>query len=214
MFDFWKKVKPKKPKYAAELTLLSDKGLADVVRKMFEYQNTAQKAHFLVAYENFRIYFSVFSSAAKKTNEFESSLEGMAAFLDEAGQKYSGTSVSDEANSRRFSYLYLAALLKILHARARVRPELWDAVAGIWLQLLPGARALRETIDRTILWTADEVVFFQDIKTEDDGENYCLALMAPPEIQYHQIIKDWQEKDLTPEIKAELRAMDKLFRGE
>jgi hypothetical protein len=151
---------------------------------------------------------------AKKANEFESSLEGMAAFLDATRQKYSGTSANDEANSRRFFYLYLAALLKILHARARAKPELWDAVAAIWLQLLPGAHALRETIDRTSLWTVDEVVFFQDIKTEIDGENYCLALMAPPEIRYHQIITDWQEKDLSPEIKEELRAMERLIHDE
>lgn len=214
MFSFWKKEKPQKPEYAAELFSLSDKGLADLIRKTFENQNQVVAALFLIAYENFSIYFSVFSNAAKESNEFKNSLEGMAAFLDASRRKYSGTSTNDEANSRRFFYLYLVALLRILHVRANAKPELWDAVAAIWLQLLPGAHALRKTIDRTNLWTADEVAFFQDIRTEIDGENYCLSLMAPPEIRYHQIIIDWQEKDLSPEIKEELRAMERLVRGE
>lgn len=214
MFGFLKKGKPQKPQQAAELFALSDEGLADLIRKTFESQDKVVGALFLVAYENLPVYFSVFSRAAEEEKEFDNSMEGMAVFLDSTRRKYSGTSISDETNSRRFFYLYLAALLKVLHARAKARPELWDAVAAIWVQLLPGAHALRETLDRTNLWTPDEVVLFQDIKTGMEGENFCLSFMAPSEIRYHQTIRDWQEKDLSPEIIAELRATERLLRGE
>ena len=218
MFRFWKSKSKSSARdaedRASQPSRLSDEALLDIIRRTFEIESDIVGALFLVAYENFNIYYSVFIKALETSKDYPTSLEGMAAYLDAYRGKYSGTSVNDEANARRFFYLYVAALLKIAHARAKAKPELWDGIATVWVALLPGARALRRTIDTTNLWTADETVFFQSIRTEDEGENYCLALMAPSEIRYHRKVTEWQERDLSPEVRADLREMAKLLRGE
>jgi hypothetical protein len=212
MFGFLRK----KPKKTQEIPLgeLNDASLVESLKSYFRQQNDIVCALFLIAHENFPVYFSVFSEAAKSSKDLPGTLEGMAAFLDVQRQKYSGTSISDQVNSRRFFYLYLVALLKTLHARAKVKPELWDATAAIWVSLLPGARAIRRVIDSTRLWSPDEVEWFKDIRSEQDGEKHCLDFMAPSEIRHHQIINEWLEKDLQPDIKAELHELEKLIRGQ
>ena len=119
-----------------------------------------------------------------------------------------------EMGSRRVLYTFLASLLRIAHERARKNPDLWNSIADVWVALLPGARKLREVIDRTKLWSDDETLWFSDVKTEMDGENYCLAHLAPQEIRYHDKISAWQERDLPPDIIAQIREDEKLIRGE
>lgn len=184
-----------------------------MICQTFEGQPDVVGALFLVACENFPVYFSAFAEAAKESAEFSPSLEGMASFLDRERAKHSGQSVHDEAGSRRYFYLFLAALLKALHARAKQKPALWDAVAAVWVALLPRARALRRVLDSTSLWTSDEIAYFKDIRTAGDGENYCLSQLAPSEIRYHGSVKYWLERDLSPEARAELEKMDQLLRG-
>ena len=93
-------------------------------------------------------------------------------------------------------------------------PLLWDDIAGIWVTLLPGARSIRKVIDETALWTSDETDYFETVKTEQDGESYCLSVLAPAEIRYHAKISAWQEKDLPPDVIASLRETEKLIRGD
>lgn len=214
MFGFWKS-KPAAPRSADSLpgpADLSDDALIGLLRQTFDSHNEVVAALFLVAYENFFVYSNLFYNAAQSSNEYPASMDGLVRFLAAGYAKHSSDSVDDEANRRRFFYLYLAALLKIAHERAKRNPVLWDAVAGIWVSLLPGARALRKTLDRTGLWKPDEIEFFQDIKTPDDGQTYCESLMLPSEIRYHARIKSWRERDLSPEVRAELDKIDKLFR--
>ena len=193
---------------------LSDEKMLGVIRETFAAHNEAASALFLVAYENFFVYSSIFMRAEEREPRYGASLDGLAVFLEESRLKLSGASIQEEVGSRRFFYLYLATLLKIIEGRADKRPELWEDIALLWVQLLPGARALRKTLDCTQLWTVDEIIYFKDIDTEEDGEKYCLQIMIPPEIRYNSIIIEWQERDLSPEVKAELRAIEALMRGE
>ncbi|HET7561450.1 MAG TPA: hypothetical protein VFJ87_03615 [Rhodanobacteraceae bacterium] len=201
------------PKQTLELTRLSDEALASVIHKTFQGQSDAVGALFLVAYENFPVYFSAFEEAVKESAEFPPSLEGMVSFLDRERAKHAGQSIRDEASSRRYFYLLLAALLNALHARAKQKPALWEAVAAVWVALLPGARALRRVLDSTSLWTTDEIAYFKDVRTEDEGESYCLSQLVPSEIRYHSVVQDWLERDFSADVRAELGKMDKFRHG-
>lgn len=184
--------------------------LITVIRSTFEAEQPVAGALFLIAYENLPIYYTAFVRAAKEERGVSPTMEGFAKFLAGEHAKWVTSSTESEINRRLF-YLYTAAMLNIAHARARVRPELWDEICAVWIALLPGARGLRKTIDTTVLWKPSETEFFATIQTEQEGEHYCLSFLVPPEIRYHEKINEWLEKDLPPEVRAELRAMDKQF---
>jgi len=196
---------------ASEFT---DADLIEFIQKVFARQKPVVAALFLVALENLPVYYSVFSNAMRDGGEHPDSMEGMVAFVLDAHAKHQGTSDYDEVNKRRWFYLYVAALLKIAHRRARSKPELWDSVADIWVLLMDGARELRATLDRTDLWKPNEVDFFTKVASEQDGERYVESLLIPEEIRYHAKLRAWAERDLSPEIREELAKMDKLIRGE
>lgn len=79
---------------------------------------------------------------------------------------------------------------------------------------MPGARALRSTIDRTSIWKPTEVDFFNEVRTEDDGEKFIETILIPNEIRYHKKLMEWHERDLPQDIRDELARMDKMIRGE
>jgi hypothetical protein len=224
MLNFFRS-KPSQPpqpdkEYVSALKL-SDGALVDLLREMFEQQHVDFGALFLVGDENWPVYYGVFCDAVNKDAEgsktsppYPPTIEGYVEFLAAAKARLQPGSADYEIGSRRILYLYLASLLRLAHRRASEKPELWDSVAEIWVALLPGARKLREVIDRTRLWGTEESIWFRDLRTEEDGEHYCLAHMAPPEIRYHKKVEDWLEKDLPPDVIASLREIDKHMGGE
>lgn len=217
MFGFFKRKPPAPPvKPRRSLPLVSEmteQQLIESIRGTFANSHVTVAALFLVAHENFTPWFSVFcNSTAGEKREYPATLDGWIEFLADSHAQFTTDSVHDEVNSRRFFYLYLSALLRLLHAKAKARPELWDAVAEIWIPLLEGGRALRATLDRTSLWKPDEIEYFAHIHNEDEGERYVESMMMPAPIRYHAKVKDWRDRDLTPEQRAELDAdMKKLF---
>ena len=90
--------------------------------------------------------------------------------------------------------------------RAKEQPALWERLADVWAALLPGAAVLRRTLDTTQLWSPSETTFFDSVKTEKDGESYCVAHAMPPELRDHKKIWDWLWRDTPPELRAELEA--------
>ena len=156
-------------------------------------------ALFLVAWENVPVYYPSFHKAMEEERLFPANLEGMSSFFAAEHAKHQSQSEADEVARRRSFYFYVAALLKVAHQRAKSKPELWDEIVEIWVALLPGARALRATLDRTQLWRAEQTEFFDTIRTEDEGEWHILHIVMPSNLRYHQKVVDWQERDLTPE---------------
>ena len=206
---------PPKPQRLFPLAFeLKDDELIRFIRGVFEGQKPLVAALFLVALENLPVYYSVFCNAMRESKEHTASMDGMVAFVLEAHAQHQGRSDADELNKRRWFYLYVAALLNIAHARARLKPELWDPIADIWVLLMDGARQLRATIDRTELWKPSEVDFFSDVKSEEDGERFIESVLLPKEIRYHAKLLACFERDLSAEVKEELAKMDKLIRGE
>ena len=159
-------------------------------------------ALFLVAYENVYPYFPSFQRAMEEDQLFAPTIEGMADFHLAEYAKRMGTSEADEVGRRRFHYFYIATLLKTLQKRAKNDESLWNDIVEIWVAVLPGARAIRSTLDKTSLWRAEHIDVFASIKNEDEGEWYCLHMLVPKEIRYHRRIQDWLERDLTPEQRA------------
>jgi hypothetical protein len=216
VFEFFKR-KPAaqlaKPRRSLALVSeMTEQQLIDSIRVTFTNSHVIVAALFLVAYENFKPYFSVFCrSMPGEMREYPATLEGMIEFLADAHAQYAGNSIANEVNSRRFFYLYVSALLRLLHVRAKARSELWDTVAEVWVPLLEGGRALRATLNRTSLWKPNEIDYFADVHNEDEGERYVEELMMPKEVRYHAKVEEWRDRDLTPEQRAAVKEMDKLF---
>ena len=133
---------------------------------------------------------------------FSPTIEGMADFHLVEYSKRMGNSEAEEIGRRRFYYFYIAAILKTLQKRAKTDANLWNEIVKVWVALLPGARAIRTTLDKTSLWRDEHIDVFDPIQTEDEGEWHCLRIMVPKEIRYHAKIQDWLERDLTPEQRA------------
>jgi len=219
MFSFWKS--KRKPSLTAATDILprsielSDDVLVRFILKILSSQNLTVSALFLVAYENSRVYYSVFldSVQSAKTEQYAPSFDGMVDWLISLYSRHMGTSTEDEFARRRTFYLYLAILLKIAHTRAKANPSLWELIVDVWLRLLEGSRVLQTTLlEKTSLWTADEITYFQHIKSSDDGQNYCLSLMVPSEIRYHPKISQWLVRDLPENVRAQIQKSDELFR--
>ena len=199
---------------ASEPVEFDDRTLMSMILGTFKGKPDAVGALFLVAHMNLEVFFHFFKRNATPGVGYPPTMWGFSGFLAAEGRKRTSSSFEDEASRRRFFYFYIDALLRVALERAAVRPVLWDDIADIWLALVPGARALRKTLDKTSLWTKEEAAYFDDIKTEQEGEEYWLRFLAPEEIRYHKKVFAWYEKDLSPEVLADLRETDKLIRGD
>jgi hypothetical protein len=211
----------RKPKEPAERVFTEQRGiessedehLLNALMRTVRHRLPLVPAMCLIAYENVFLVRTVFEHVAKITPACAPSLEDLARWLEQEHARFTSGSIEDEANSRRYLYFHTAVLLTIAHARAQQRPALWDGLADIWVALLPGAAALRKTLDTTILWSPSETAFFDDVKTERDGEHYCANHMMPPELRNHPKIWDWLWRDVPAEQRAELeRSIEETMR--
>jgi hypothetical protein len=215
MFNLFKR----RPKLAsgdthpASAVEFDDGKIISAILDAFKGQPDIVGALFLVAHMNLKTLFHFFKREAAQSG-YPPTMWGFSGFLAAEGRKRTSASVEDEASRRRFNYFYIASLLQVAIDRATRRPALWDDIADIWLALVPGARALRKTLDKTSLWSADEAAYFAEIKSEDEGEKYWLGFLAPDAIRYHQKVFAWYERDLSPEAIASIRETEKLMRGE
>ena len=193
----------------SKATELSDGALTGLLINQFEQQHARSSALFLVGYFNWVSYYSAFKHtvAAQSAGKYIGTLDGYVTFLSELSARHTSDSVPDVIASRRSFHLFLSTLLKIAQNRVRANGGSWDDIAEVWIRLLPGARLLGKTLDETALWDSDDIREFEKIKTELDGESFCLAHLAPEEVRYHPKIQEWLEKDLPLEIKAELESM-------
>ncbi|QBB71091.1 hypothetical protein ELE36_12420 [Pseudolysobacter antarcticus] len=187
---------------------LSDEGLTRFLREAIASQNSTFGALFLVAVANWRYDYIIMKQVVQFGLGFTDSLEGYAQFQTYLLEKHRSNTLEDEIARRAIIYRYLAALTHMLTFRARKRPELWDDVADFWVAVLPGARAIRRTIEETALWRADDTKEFSEVTTEVDGENYCLRHLLPQEIRSHAKINEWREKDWSHEQRAEMEQLD------
>ena len=165
----------------------------------------------MVALENIPVYYPSFHKAMEEEKLFPASLGGMSSFFAAEHGKRRSNSEADEVSRRRFFYLCIAALLRVAHLRAKAKPELWDDIVEIWVALLPGARALRSTLDRTSLWRKDHIGFFDLVKTENEGEWHCLNIIMPSNLRRHKKITAWQERDLTLEDRKLIEETCNIF---
>jgi hypothetical protein len=195
---------------AAELT---DTALADSVLRTFRDQSPVVGALFLVAWENLPVYFPSFYKAMEEDKLFPATYEGMSSFHASEHSEHHSSSDEDEVAKRRHFYMYVACLLTVAHRRAAKSEKLWDDIADIWLALVPGARALRATLDRTVLWRKEHVDFFDHVRTEDEGERFLLRILMPSNLRSHPKLIAWEERDLTPEDRALIEESMQLLRG-
>lgn len=214
MFSFFRK-KPE-PAHAVlpGAASLTDSQLVQSILSVFKNQRPVVGALFLVAWENVPVYYPPFHKAMEEEGLFPADFEGMSSFFAAEHSKHISQSEADEISQRRFFYFYVAALLKVAHLRAKSKPELWEQIVEIWVSLLPGARALRTTLDRTHLWRKEQTDFFDLIKTEDEGEWYVLHIIMPSNLRYHEKIVAWQERDLTPEERKLINETCNVFGSE
>ena len=191
MFNLFKR-RPKpasrdtRPASAVEF---DDGTITSKILDAFKEQPDIVGALFLVAHTNVQTHFHFFKREAAHGG-YPPTMWGFSGFLAAEGRKRTSASIEDEASRRRFFYFYIG------------------------LALVPGARALRKTLDNTSLWSADEAAYFAEIKTEGEGEEYWLGFLAPDAIRYHRKVFAWYERDLPPETIASIRETEKLMRGE
>lgn len=217
MFGLFKKravnTKPPKTRRYPLPSQLEDSALVSFIKQVFQNENVIVASLFLIGLQNFGVYYSVFINSMKQSEEYPPTLEGMSAFILDSHAEHSSNSTHDEINTRRWFYLYVAALLTVAYSRAKQNPTLWDDIAEVWVSLMPGAQALRNTIDSTSLWKPSETDFFNEFSTEDDGEKYVESILIPNEVRFHSKLIEWQERDLPQEIRDELAQIDRLIRG-
>lgn len=113
-------------------------------------------------------------------------------------------SVGRELNVRRLGYFLRASKLRALEARALHDKPLMDPLARLWIALAPGARSLRETIDRIKLWEPDETRMFSDVVDEKSGEDYFMSHLVPRKLWENAVFIEWVERDIPPDIREEL----------
>ena len=199
MFSFFRKKHEPARAVLPGAASLTDRQLVQSILSVFKDQSPVVGALFLVAWENVPVYYPSFLKAMEEEGLFPANFEGMSSFFAAEYSKHTSESEADEVSRRRFFYFYVAALLKVAHLRAKSNPELWEQIVEIWVALLPGARALRATLDRTHLWRKEQTEFFDPVKTEDEGEWHVLHIAMPSTLRYHEKVVAWQERDLTPE---------------
>lgn len=205
MFSFFRKKPIPAHAVLPGAASLTDSQLVESILSVFKNESPVVGALFLVAWENVPVYYPSFQKAMEEDGLFPANFEGMSSFFAAEHSKHTSQSEADEISRRRFFYFYAAALLKVAHLRAKSNPELWEHIAEIWVALLPGARALRATLDRTQLWRREHTDFFDLIKTEDEGEWHVLHVIMPSNLRYHEKVVAWKERDLTP---AERKLID------
>ena len=213
MFKFWKR-RPQAPaKRAPGLLRLpsdfSDSELVGSIHKALEAQIDVARCLFLVAYDLFPVYYPAYRSMAARIDGSAGTPDDFIAMFSAPVAKAIIGDYEPEQQKRRIFYLYVATLLTVAEARAEERPELREPILRIWVLLLQSSHALRSTLDRTRLWTAEETTFYQDVKSPKDGEMYCLRLIKPQSLWEHPIIVDWLERDMTQEQRAQMRDIDK-----
>ena len=218
MFGFFKKrMKVKQARLLPDIAQLSVEEATRVLLTTFEGQHASIGALFLVAYDNFAQYYAMFAygnfsqyyfmlniTEQEDKGPYDRSLRGFAECMADCQAEPVKDDIVAGLRDRITLYLYLAALLKMTQAKAREDSAVWDSVARVWVSLMPGARALRATIDRTSLWPKEETQIYSTLVTEDDGEQYVWSLLVPEEIRFHRLFVEWQERDLSDEIKEEI----------
>jgi hypothetical protein len=199
MFSFFRKKQETANTALPGAGSLTDTQLVQSILTVFKDQKAIVGALFLVAWENIPVYYPSFHKAMEEEKLFPTDFEGMSSFFAAEYSKHTSQSEIDEVARRRFFYFYVASLLKVAHLRAKANPDLWEQIVEVWVAILPGARALRATLDRTQLWRKEHTDFFDSIKTEDEGEWHVLHIVMPSNLRYHEKVVAWQERDLTPE---------------
>jgi hypothetical protein len=189
---------------------LNDHELLESIRQVFHKNKPAISALFLIALENLPFRYANFRKAMLISNQYPASIDGFIESALDAHAKHQADTLEDEINSRRWFYFYVAALLTTAQDRARRKPELWDAIAEIWCQLMGDAHTLRGTIDQTVVWNPHEVITFNEIQSESDGEKFVASVLLPKEIRNHEKLKPWLQRDLQKEL-LDFFALDDLF---
>lgn len=185
---------------------LDESALVDGLLRMIEGKPPIVPAICLIAYENVFLLKSLFERVVHGVPSCPPSLENIARWLEQQRTQFTSGSLEDETNSRRYFYFHIAVLLSIAHTRAKERPALWERLTDVWVALLPGAAALRRTLDTTQLWSPYETIFFDNVQTARDGEEYCVVHGMPSELRDHKKIWDWLWRDTPPALRAELEA--------
>ena len=211
MFNFLFKRKPPKVRRIFPVINKLDNESAIALINSLLNEHISVQSLFIVALENTDVFFHGFCFAESKESVYGSTLNGYGDFLANCALKKCGEEIEDTYTERRFFYLFLAAVFKELHNRATKNQSFYDDLAKLWMGLIPGARAIRETIDRTILWSDVETKWFSDVTNEDEGEKHLRTFMVPENLRHHNVFKEWDERDLTLEQKAEIDEAMKIF---
>ena len=175
---------------------MADEDLIDFFNNVFTEKRPIVSTLFLVALEIFPARYAIFKRDMVKSKAYPASMDGMISFILDMHGQYQGDDLASEINSRKWFFLYVAALLTIAQERARNKPELWDSIANVWVRLMGGAKSLRTTLYNTCIWQPDETFFFNIVEKEDDGVRFVEAALVPNEIRYHPMLIEWQQRNL------------------
>lgn len=71
------------------------------------------------------------------------------------------------------------------------RPQYDELLADIWIAVAEGCYCLAHVVQNNILWSDDEKIWYSEVKTEKDGIDYCLNLVAPEEIRRIEKVQEF-----------------------
>lgn len=93
-----------------------------------------------------------------------------------------------EWQRRRLNWFTGAALIRRATSLAENDASAREFVATIWVRLAEGGKHIAALLNRSILWTDDEKLWFSTIKSERDGAFYVLNILSPPWLRNHSRI--------------------------
>jgi hypothetical protein len=102
----------------------------------------------------------------------------------------------DELKERRFTWFYLAALIRRAGYIAKGNPELENMVASIWVIVAEGCRNIYDKLKNNILWSDEEKIWFDILKgcDEVEGIDYCIKHIMPSWLLKNTIIIALKDK--------------------
>ena len=163
------------------ILLLDDTEYAQFVVGTVNTADPATRAMSVVAIANETVFCQAAEEAGKRTGKpfkFDDALVAIHHRLDEVGD--------DPVYSRRFAWFMTAMhVLRMDRAAARNSSLIQQAVT-VWLQLAESGRHICTLLEHNAVWRDEEKVWFEQIKTQDDGRNYVLTTMMPRAYRRHE----------------------------
>jgi hypothetical protein len=192
MFDWFRKKPPEpaKPRADASAMLaLPNPAFTDLCVKLIRGEQPGANAMVVVAFKVLHVLLPFGAEALRAEGKDNRPDDVFRLCFDNFMSE-----TDDVVNQRRRKAFLRALLFHDLMRREGNDPALYSAVVGIWIELANSGVFLRNLLERTIVWSDDEKIYFKDFKTDDDIVDYIVNFIVPPRYRSHHSFQDLGRK--------------------